>query len=163
MSELLDPPYLSLRDREDAEHSRGSGAVAVLWCPDGLLLHHRDDDPVISNPGRWSLFGGATDPGETPEQTVIRELHEELSLRAQVDRALWKVVDREGDGRLLHVFEVITAIQPSDMNLNEGQGFSAFSLTDALSLDLAPLARRVIQALFPDQSATNGGAGGFAA
>ncbi|WP_413600788.1 NUDIX domain-containing protein [Curtobacterium sp. Curtsp57] len=163
MSEQRDVPYLSVRDGEDAAHSPSTGSVAVLWCPDGLLLHHRDDDPSISNPGRWSLFGGATDPNETPEQTVIRELHEELSVRARVDRTLWRVVDREGDGRLLHVFEMTTASLPADMELNEGQGFAAFSLTDALSLDLAPLARRVIQALRPAQADRDGGTDGFAA
>ncbi len=56
-------------------------AGALLVHPERkVLLHHRDDKPGISNPGKWALFGGHIEPGESPEETVERELHEELGL-----------------------------------------------------------------------------------
>jgi 8-oxo-dGTP pyrophosphatase MutT (NUDIX family) len=46
-------------------------AAAIIVFEDGrYLLQLRDQKPGIFFPGHWGLFGGATDPGETPEQAV---------------------------------------------------------------------------------------------
>jgi len=42
------------------------------------LLQLRDQKPGIFYPGHWGLFGGALDPGETPDTALRRELFEEL-------------------------------------------------------------------------------------
>lgn len=146
MSEVPGLSFLDANDFDRRSHSVGRGAVAVLWCPTGLVLHLRDDIPAISNPGVWSLFGGASDPGETAESTLLRELDEELAISAQIDRLLWRVIDWDGDARLLNVFEASTSVAPAQMVLAEGQAVAAFTLEQALALDLAPLARRVLLA-----------------
>jgi 8-oxo-dGTP pyrophosphatase MutT (NUDIX family) len=38
-----------------------------------------------SDSGNWSTPGGAIEPGESPEQAVIREVHEETGLDISVD------------------------------------------------------------------------------
>jgi len=35
------------------------------------------------------LPGGHVEPGESPEEAAVRELHEETTLTASVDRLLW--------------------------------------------------------------------------
>lgn len=37
---------------------------------------------------RWSLPGGAIEPGETPEETAIRETFEETGLRVAIDHLI---------------------------------------------------------------------------
>jgi ADP-ribose pyrophosphatase YjhB (NUDIX family) len=57
------------------------GTTAVV--PDGhgrVLLQLRSDD------ARWGLPGGWLDPGETPEQGVVREVREETGLEIEVVR-----------------------------------------------------------------------------
>ena len=36
-------------------------------------------------PGLWELPGGKIEPGESPEQALIREVHEELDVAITVD------------------------------------------------------------------------------
>ncbi|MEU7865553.1 NUDIX domain-containing protein [Dactylosporangium sp. NPDC049140] len=138
------PPYLDRQDELAAGDVRGQGAMALVVSPEGIVLHLRDDKSWIPHPGCWSLFGGAVEDGENPDQTIVRELWEELHLTASEYRPLWRVVDAEGDGRLLTVFEVVTSMLPADMVLTEGQGLRAFSRDEALRQRLAPFCRRVL-------------------
>ncbi|MCG2645722.1 MULTISPECIES: NUDIX hydrolase [Bradyrhizobium] len=55
-------------------------AAAILVDQSGrLLLQRRDDIPGIVHPGKIALFGGRREPGETPLQCIVREVHEEIS------------------------------------------------------------------------------------
>jgi 8-oxo-dGTP pyrophosphatase MutT (NUDIX family) len=45
-----------------------------------VLLVRRADD------GRWAMPGGWVDPGETPEQAVVREVAEETGLQVSAPR-----------------------------------------------------------------------------
>lgn len=62
--------------------SAANSAVAIILV-DGskYLMQLRDQKPTIFYPGHWGLFGGAVDGAESPEQTVRRELEEELGFR----------------------------------------------------------------------------------
>jgi ADP-ribose pyrophosphatase YjhB (NUDIX family) len=75
------------------------GAVLV----DGtgrVLLIRRGRAPSI---GSWTLPGGRLEPGESPEQAVLRELREETGLRARVVCGLGVVpVEREGFAYAIH-------------------------------------------------------------
>ncbi|MEM8834596.1 MAG: (deoxy)nucleoside triphosphate pyrophosphohydrolase [Planctomycetota bacterium] len=51
-------------------------------APVRVLITRRPTDTVFG--GSWELPGGKADPGETPEQTVVRELWEEVGVRCEV-------------------------------------------------------------------------------
>lgn len=70
-------------------------AAAVITRPDGsFLVGQRAADTFYA--GYWEFPGGKVEPGETPRDALIRELHEELDM--QVDEA-WPWLTRE------HVYE----------------------------------------------------------
>lgn len=107
-----------------------------------VLLHHRDDKPNITNPGKWALFGGHIDSGEDPEAAIIRELYEEIGLQA-ANPQLFIVL--HGATARYHMFLVPVAAQVENLNLTEGQGMAYFTPEAALrSLDLTATARAVL-------------------
>ena len=57
------------------------GAHAFLVVEGRYVWQLRDSKPGIASPGMWNLFGGHTEAGETPLQTVKREVYEELSIK----------------------------------------------------------------------------------
>jgi 8-oxo-dGTP diphosphatase len=58
-------------------------AAIILVESDGYLLQLRDARPDIWYPDHWGLFGGGTEPGEDPVQSLARELREELELELE--------------------------------------------------------------------------------
>jgi 8-oxo-dGTP diphosphatase len=62
---------------------------AVVHDSEGrLLLIQRRHDP---HRGRWTLPGGRVEPGETPEQAVVREIREETGLDVRVGAVAGRV------------------------------------------------------------------------
>ena len=58
-------------------------AACALVDADGrVLLAQRPEGKSLA--GLWEFPGGKVEPGETPEETLIRELHEELGIETKV-------------------------------------------------------------------------------
>jgi 8-oxo-dGTP diphosphatase len=53
-------------------------ACALVDADGRVLLTQRPEDKTLA--GLWEFPGGKVDPGETPEESLIRELHEELGI-----------------------------------------------------------------------------------
>lgn len=81
-------------------------AAAVIQRPDGsFLLGQRAADTFY--PGYWEFPGGKVEPGESPREALVRELHEELEIRV-VDASPWIVREHvyEHAHVRLHFFRV---------------------------------------------------------
>ncbi|MDD4951248.1 MAG: (deoxy)nucleoside triphosphate pyrophosphohydrolase [Desulfovibrionaceae bacterium] len=57
-------------------------ATGVLAREGRIFIQRRRLDDVWG--GLWEFPGGVVEPGETPEQALVRELREELAIRARV-------------------------------------------------------------------------------
>ncbi|MBI3337357.1 MAG: GNAT family N-acetyltransferase [Candidatus Staskawiczbacteria bacterium] len=69
----------------DFKNPKGS-VTAVIIKNGKLLLLKRNQEPFL---GKWDFPGGYMDQGETPEQTVLREVKEELGINGKVDFINW--------------------------------------------------------------------------
>jgi 8-oxo-dGTP diphosphatase len=64
----------------------GRTATAIIpFPPDKILLFKRRTLPFT---GYWALLGGRVDPGETVEQTIVREVKEETGLDVEIVRKI---------------------------------------------------------------------------
>ncbi|OEJ25203.1 DNA mismatch repair protein MutT [Streptomyces agglomeratus] len=55
---------------------------AAVFDEGRLLAARRSAPPELA--GRWELPGGKVEPGETPEEALVRELREELGVETDV-------------------------------------------------------------------------------
>lgn len=67
-----------------------SGAKLVLLIGGQVVTLLRDNFPGIPFPNMWDFPGGGRENGEAPQACVLRETHEELSLKLHIDDLLWK-------------------------------------------------------------------------
>ncbi len=63
----------------------------LVYLVDGkLLVYRRDNNPDILFPNQWDLPGGGREEDESPEECVLRELHEEFGLVIPASRLVFR-------------------------------------------------------------------------
>jgi 8-oxo-dGTP pyrophosphatase MutT (NUDIX family) len=118
----------------------GDAVAALLVTEDGrYVLQQRDNKEGIFFPGGWGNFGGAIEPGETPEVALVRELHEELGIPVSRFELFCRLVldfRYAGAGEVVrHFFTVpVTARQVSSIVLGEGRSHGIFSGDEILEM-----------------------------
>ena len=96
-----------------------------------VLLLLRDNKPTIPFPNCWDIPGGMLDPGETPEQCVVREMREEIG-KSISDPQLFRVYHQPKQTD--YVFWQRAEIEISEVKLTEGQRLKWFSLEEIKSM-----------------------------
>jgi 8-oxo-dGTP diphosphatase len=64
--------------KDGPSKNRGAGIIFHIASTDQFLFYLRDDSPDIPYPGMVDIIGGNMEGGETPEETIRREIGEEL-------------------------------------------------------------------------------------
>jgi 8-oxo-dGTP diphosphatase len=96
---------------------------------------------------RWEFPGGKIEPGETPEQSLVRELEEELDLRVRVGRLLCRTV-YEDDGVSLELLVYRVDSFDGTPVLREHGEIRWVAPGELRSFELADSDRRVVEELF---------------
>lgn len=116
-----------------------SAAIALICFDDKILLFHRDNLPTIESPDCWGLPGGAAESGETADQTIKRELIEEISYVPLNLSFAFNTQDIHRDTAAIYMaFVDETEAQLFKIGSGEGQEIKFFTLDEALQLKLTP-------------------------
>lgn len=113
-----------------------SATVAALLVDDaGRLLFGLRAMTKASYPGTWDAPGGHIEPGETPDQALIREVREELGVEIDTWTALRTIEFMEG-GQIVpcHVFAVAAWTGVPSNACDEHDELRWFSLADVAKL-----------------------------
>ena len=103
----LEAFMVNVTDVDDAHHAAvaiavtdtGHGAdlpglpVYEDWNTAAALLLTRRSAQLRNHPGQWAFPGGRLDPGETPVETALREMREEIALDIAGDCVLGRLDD----------------------------------------------------------------------
>lgn len=116
---------------------RLQSAHAILLLKGKYILQLREDKPNIIAPGQWSLFGGLIQVGETPIQSVTREIFEELSIQPFHYDFLWHIDymgEYEKEMTRSWFFEADVSMVWPEHILKEGQALGAFEYKETMNL-----------------------------
>ena len=109
--------------RFDQGTRRFNYRVVGVAIHDGSVLLHRADHEAF-----WTLPGGRAEHGETAEETLEREMREELATDVAVVRLLWFVENFfEYDGRSYHEIALYFLMQLPESSLpRSSESFDRF-------------------------------------
>lgn len=111
-------------------------AVAALIQKQGkYLLAQRKKGDCYG--GLWEFPGGAREPGERIEETIEREIEEELGLKVKAGRVLGEFFD-ENDHLQIRIFLISCHLKSGKGIARDCQDFGFFTLDEAGKLNLAP-------------------------
>ena len=124
---------------ESPQNSCIEVSQALICKNEYFLIQLRDFKSSIESPGHWGFFAGHIENGENPEQTMWRELHEELCWQPEVLFYLGNIVL---DNHRTHVFrcEFVSDIQ--SLSLQEGVEIGIFRAEEIIKGQLYSFKRK---------------------
>lgn len=120
-----------------------------------LIAQQRDDKPGITNPGMVSLFGGTSHEGESPIETLRRELQEELELEVSSNNLLLQTVKYENRTNVACFIYIVTGVDAEKLELHEGAGFAMGTPEELLSRPVTAVTQQAIEAFVEAQDSVS--------
>ena len=120
-----------------------------------LIAQQRDDKPGITNPGMVSLFGGTSHEGESPVETLRRELQEELELEVSSNNLLLQTIKHENGTNVACSIYIVTGVDAEKLKLHEGAGFAVGTPEELLSRPVTAVTQQAIEAFVEAQDSVS--------
>ena len=119
-------------------------AAVITDARGRVLLARRDGTSDLA--GLWEFPGGKLEPGETPEQALVRELQEELDITVEVGPPLMQVPQQYPDKRLRLDVRRVTVWQGKPRG-HEGQALTWVAPEKLARYSMPPADLPVVAAL----------------
>lgn len=126
---------------------KGSGII-FLNSNNEVLLLLRDNKETIPFPNMWDIPGGNIENDENPEETVRREMIEEMGIKDLGEISLFKIFTSEN--LTDYIFWKRLDINPAEIELKEGQRIEYFNLDRIRKTKLAFNYNKVLEEFFKE-------------
>lgn len=120
--------------------------AAVIIKSDKILCVQRDDNKFDYISRKWEFPGGKVEENEQIEDTIVREINEELNLEVKIKSFLIQVDHQYPDFRII-MDTFICEIQNGDLMLNEHIDSKWLEVNELEKLDWAAADLPIVDAL----------------
>jgi 8-oxo-dGTP pyrophosphatase MutT (NUDIX family) len=111
-------------------------AIAILSNKEGEILLQKKTSDWHWMPNAWICFGGHVDEGETSDECIVRELEEEIGIKANPKHLFYQETEiAEGVLTEVDVYGAEVSLAEID-RVTEGSGLAFFSKEELSSLKL---------------------------
>jgi len=120
-------------------------AVAIIVNSKGEFLLQKKTKNYVHS-GKWGFFGGGIENNESAEETIRRELFEELGIKFNNFKLFSKGKYMINEYKYEEsVFILRFNKNISEIRLGEGAGFAFFNKDELSSINIFPEARKIIE------------------
>jgi 8-oxo-dGTP diphosphatase len=109
-------------------------SCAIIFHKDRILVTQRS--ATMPLPLKWEFPGGKVEAEETAEQSLVREIKEELDLDVKVVSALSPTIHKYGT-KTIRLIPFVCRIVSGEITLHEHQEYRWLKADELLSLDWA--------------------------
>lgn len=126
-------------------------SAVIFYTQDNkvLLMQRTDDAPIY--PGYWSLVGGHMENKETPEETLIREVKEELEINIENYEYFkeYRYTNPVGEmTRHQFIAPLVHGLEQLKNQQKEGQDLDIFSENEIKDLKLSEENKKILKEIF---------------
>ena len=110
--------------------------AAILEKEDKILIAKKREGKPLA--GLWEFPGGKIEEGETPEESLIRELMEEMNIKVRVNEYVGESIYDYGDGKVISLKGFTAEIIEGNIKLTDHDEYKWVTLEEICNYRIAP-------------------------
>lgn len=127
--------------------------AAIIRQDDQVLLCQRKKGALA---GKWEFPGGKIENGETPEECIVREIHEELGIQIEVD-GIYQAVHKHYEHGDFLIISYIARHVEGEISLHVHSDCAWVEVERLLEYDLAEANIPIAESLIEESEASRSG------
>ena len=110
--------------------------VAILQKEDKILIARKKEGKPLA--GYFEFPGGKIEKGETPEESLARELMEEMNIKIDVKEYVGESIYDYGNGKVISLLGYISEIIDGEIKLSDHDRYEWVTLEEINNYKIAP-------------------------
>lgn len=110
--------------------------AGILKKDDKILIARKREGKPLA--GLWEFPGGKIEEGETPEESLVRELMEEMEIKISVKDYVGKSIYDYGNGKVIELLGYTAEIIEGNIVLTDHDKYIWVALSEINNYSLAP-------------------------
>ncbi|CUO68002.1 (deoxy)nucleoside triphosphate pyrophosphohydrolase [Clostridium sp. NSJ-49] len=110
--------------------------AAILQNDDKILIAKKKEGKPLA--GFYEFPGGKVEEGENPEDSLVRELMEEMSIKVTVKDYVGKSIYDYGNGKVIELLGYTAEIIEGDIVLTDHDEYRWVTLEEVCNYNIAP-------------------------